>query len=436
MAMIDELLVSVAPGETRIAAIAGGRAVEFFIDRDEAAPGDVILGRVITVNAALGSAFVDIGRAKPGFLGAPGTLSEGQAVVVQVTTAARGSKGAAVTATPSLAGRLLAYTPVRPGLNLSRRILDNAARDRLAALFRPQMTEGEGLVVRTAAAEAPGETLLAEFRTLRDRWQAIQAAAARAVPPTPLYAPSPLARVLAEFPAICRLRVDDTAALSEARALFPGAELDVGAFEREVGEDLDLALEPCVPLAGAGAMTIETTAAVTTIDIDSGGKAPLAANLAALPELARQLRLRNVAGHILVDLIPLKDRRALGRLVEALRQAVADDPTPTHVVGTTPLGLVEMTRERRRPSLTEIMLTARLPTPSAETLALAALRAVLRAAHAQPAAKWIIAAAPAVAAALAERPAALAEAARRLGRPPVVRTETSLAGFELIEEAP
>jgi ribonuclease E/ribonuclease G len=434
MAPIDEIVVSLAPGESRFALLAQGVPVEFSIDRGGVAAGDLVLGRILSVNRALNAAFVEIGEAEAGFLAMPGAHGEGAAVLLQVTAAARGGKGAVLSAAPSLQGRLLAFTPARAGLNLSRRITDEARRDGLRQLLAPLLMPGEGLVVRTEAAMASDEALSAELAALRERWRTVRAVAAKVAPPARLEAASPLVRLLADHPSVRRLRTDDRAALAEVKALFPEACCDDGAFDRDVGESLEQALERRVPLPGGGALIIEVTAAFVAIDIDSGGGAPLAANLAAVPEIARQLRLRGLAGHILIDIIPLKDRQAQARLVAALRQAVAADPTPSHVVGVTPLGLIEMTRERRAPSLAEIMLDDTGPQRSAETLGLEGLRAALRAAFERPQAKIALRAAPVVVAALLRNRGALDDVARRLGRPLPIRAAPDVIAYEIVED--
>ncbi|WP_158240443.1 ribonuclease E/G [Telmatospirillum siberiense] len=435
MPPVDEILFSRSPGESRFALMAGGVPVEFVIDRGAAGVGAFVLGRVLSVNRGLDAAFVDIGEPLPGFLASPGAAhGEGAVVLVQVTAASRGSKGAALSAQPSMQGSLLVYTPARPGLNLSRRIADDARREGLRTLLRGLLEPHEGLVVRTEAAEADEAALLAELTSLRGRWRSLSEQAAKAAAPARLLAVPPLAELLAAHPRVAALRVDDRAALAEAKALFPAAIHEEGVFDREAGEALDQALDPRVPLPGGGSLIIETTAAYVTVDIDSGGGAPLAANLAAVPEIARQLRLRGLAGHILIDIIPLKDRQAQARLLAALRKAVADDPTPTHVVGVTPLGSVEMTRERRRPSLAELLLDGGAPTRNAETLGLEGLRAALRAAFDRPQARIALAAAPGVAALLSRNHAALDDAARRLGRPLPVRAVPDVATYQIIEE--
>ncbi|HIJ63272.1 MAG TPA: ribonuclease G [Rhodospirillaceae bacterium] len=358
----DQVLVSMSPGETRLALMAADEVVELVVDRGGLATGDAVLGRVVGVNRALDAAFIDIGEARPGFLPGAGKLSEGTAVAVQVAAAARPDKGAAL-----------------------RRAAD-----------QPETPAGK--------------------------------------PPRRLGGLSPLARLLAGMPALPSVLADDAATLAALRAEFPQAVLDRDCFERlGAAEALDLALDPLVPLADGGRLIIETTAAATVIDIDSGGGAPLAANLAAVPAIARQLRLRAIAGHLLVDAIPLRRRQVLGQVVGALREAVAADPTPTHVMGVTPLGMIELMRERRRPSLAEVMLDPPACRPNPETLALAALRAVLRHADRRPAARPILAAAPAVIAALGRLGAALAETEGRLGRRLELRADPAMERFEVME---
>lgn len=441
MGSVDEILISASPGETRLALIAGAVPVEFIVDRGDGLPGDVVLGRVLSVNHPLGAAFVDIGAAQPGFLSPVGKARQGDALLVQVTASARAAKGAELTAAPSLAGQVLAYSPFRPGLSISRKIEDEAERARLRALVKPWLMEGEGVVLRTGAAGRDEADLLAELNALRGRWQAI--ADARAVAegakaiPARLHAPTALERLLTLYPGVRAVWVDDHAALAEARKLFASAQYDAQAFARHDAADLlEDALSPVAPLPGGGTLIFGTAAGMTVIDIDSGAGSPMEANMDAVPEIARQMRLRALAGHILVDLIPSRDRRALGRLVQAMRDAVADDPTPTHVVGTTPLGLLEMTRERHRPTLAETFLEPTLPTRSADSLALAALRALLAEAQSRPAARLGLALSPTVMSALMRRPTALAIAAARLGQAPTLRedagSETLAAGFAVI----
>jgi ribonuclease E/ribonuclease G len=432
----DEIVVSHSPGEWRIAVLAAGRPLEFFVDRGLLSPGDVVLGRVLSVNRRLDAAFVDIGEPNAGFLPRPGAVTEGEAVLVQVGTSARGDKGAALTAAVSFQGRFLAFSPFRPGCNLSRRITDPGQRTRLRQFLEPLLAEGEGVVARTAAEAAAEDDLATELDLLRNRWRALRAASTGTKAPRRLDAPPLLARILAGYPDIEKVRVDDHAGLAKVRQFCPGAVVDADCFEEEVGEDFEQILGPNVPLPDGGRLVIEQTSAVVAIDIDSGGGAPIRANLAAMPEIARQLRLRGLSGHILIDAIPCPDRREQRKVVEALHQAVAADPTPTHVIGVTPLGMIEVTRERRFPGPAEVMLAEGEPSLNSETIALAALRAAFRqGASGRSAGKALrLGAAPMVIAWLRRRQDLLDEVARRLGRPLLLAETTPSAPFEIVEE--
>ena len=162
---------------------------------------------------------------------------------------------------------------------------------------------------------------------------------------------SALARVLADFPGIDRVVVDDPAALAEARRLFPPSTVEPDCFENSGAADtLEEALARRATLAGGGSLIFAETEGATVIDIDGAGDAPAAVNQAAMPAIARHLRLRNLSGHILIDAIPTRGRAALSRLIAALRESVADDPAPVQIAGYTPLGMIELTRRRKGPS--------------------------------------------------------------------------------------
>lgn len=431
---IDEVLVSYSPGESRLALIEGGRAAEFIIDRGEGQPGDIVLGRVLSSGKKGGFAFIDIGEGVPAVLKSGGA-AEGGAVLAQITASARGEKGAELTRAVTLEGRLLIFSPMRPGLAVSRR-LEPAQRERLKTLLQDRIASGEGVVARSAAAAAEGAALDAELAALRARWADIQARAERMRAPSWLVRPHPLEKLL-QTRTVGRVRVDDAAALALIRAFYPDAEhyRDGGAlFDLYDASDvLEAALQPVVTLPGGASLLFGTAAGLSVIDIDSGPLPPEDANRAAMPEIARQLRLRALSGHILVDVIPMRRAGAHAGAVAALKAAVAGDPTPTRVVGTTPLGMIEMTRDRLGPSLGERMLETALPGPNAPTLALEGVRALLRESAANPGRRHVLAASPAVAAVLNRRPDILAEAARRLGAPLRLTEARDVTGYEIRE---
>jgi ribonuclease G len=438
MSEADEILHSWGPGESRLALIEGGRLVELVLDRAGLAAGAVFMGRVAEVALRLDAAFVDIGAPRPGFL--PGAaalkLSQGQAVLVQVRADAHDGKGATLTAEVSLAGRFLAYSPMRPGLAFSRR-LEPAERDRLAPLLSGLIASGEGVVVRSAAEGREGAELAADLDRLRNDWAALDGRRHAAKVPGEVWRPDALSRMLADNPRVARVRMDDAAAFAAARARFPSlVELHKGGplFDLyDTDEAIEGALAPVLRLPSGGRLAIEPTAALTAIDVDSGSGPPTQANREAVDAIARQLRLRAIGGQVAVDFVSGGGKGAVFKLMGALKRAVAADPTPTHVFGVTPLGLVELTRERRGPSLAEL-LVERTVAPMPEAAALAALRRVLAEAAARPGAALALSVAPEVAEALARNPTAVAETEQRLGRPLPVRPDATRRREDVLVE--
>jgi len=426
MADIDRILVTGGPGERRLALLAGDEIVEFVIDRFTPQTGDILLGRVLPRPKGLSATFVEIGDAQPGFLGQTSKAAEGEAILVQVSAAARRHKGAALSARPTLPGRWLALDPRRVGVTLSRRIAEPAARQRLTALLTGLLNPGEGVVARSSAPLASEAELAAELEALRRCWKAIERQAAEGRPPARLYAPDALERCLRDWPAVIRVETDQPWLLAEARRFSPAAVLVPRGWEESRAADLlEDCLERRVALPGGGFLVIDETEALTVIDIDSGGRPPMEANRAALAEIARHLRLRGLAGHIVIDVIPPVGKAEMAAWLDELAALLADDPTPTQMVGATRTGLVELTRERRRPSLSELFLCETAPRRDPRGLALDALRAALDAADCQ------LAAEPAVIQYLQSRPDLLAEFQSRMGRPLALRAEAGMTGYTL-----
>ncbi len=446
-----DILCSRSPGETRFAVIEDGRVAEVVIARDgRAEVGSIHRGRVVGRAPGLDAVFVEIGDVLPGFLAAedarsvhPDPLREGEAVLAQVTGAAHGDKGAKLTLAVSLPGPEFVYGPFRPGVAVSRRVADAEERRRLLALTCSLAMADEGLVARSRAAGADPARLEAAVAALRRRWR--QVTERLALPPPVCLDPGrhPLLDTLEREDAETVRLLCGTPDLAASMRLLcrewaPALEARVAPHR---GEDLfrlhgveaaiEEALEPVVLLAGGGRLRIEPTAAVVTIDVDSGGagRGPLAVNREAAAEIARQIRLRNLSGHMVVDFIGLRSDKDLRRVVAVLRQALAGDAA--QVAGPTPFGLVEVVRERRRPPLAEFLCDAgapRPPDPSVAAVALEALRAVLREAEALRVAGLGLLVSPEVAAALRGplRPA-LEEAEGELGQRLDLQVDTKAA---------
>lgn len=468
--MADTLIVRVRPGETRIArAGADGRLKDFAIYHDQSAGlvGDVFLGRVKKVIPAMEAAFVDIGAGRDGFLGLPEArphphmggeaprdrisdyVHEGQAVLVQVLAAERDGKGPKLTARISVAGAFLVLTPTDPGIRVSKRIRDDTERNRLRAMLTSgQLRESEGCVVRSGAAGAGIKTLHSEIELLRARWVGLKAHATHATPPALVSGDVPAAvQFLTEngHSGITKIIIDDgVSAVRLQTDLTTLGALPSGGIERHTGaidvfEVLGIAdevmglMNASVRLAGGGSLIIEETAAVTTIDVNVGGGGEgkggratdlaLATNLEAVKEAARQMRLRNLAGLIVIDILTMSGKDGPGRVVTALKEATALDPASPQVLGTTNGGLLEVTRPRRRPPLSTLWMA---PCPVCQmgraeaplSIGYRALDRVLAEVWASPALIPALKAAPSVIRALKEQgQVALAEMETKLGQP-------------------
>jgi Rne/Rng family ribonuclease len=422
--MSAEILYSWGPGESRLAVVRDGRLVDLAVSRPDSFSGAVFLGRVAELAPKLGAVFVALGQDRPGFLQGVKGLTQGAAVLVQVKADAHGEKGPSLTTDIALSGRYLSLTPTRPGVTVSRKLGEERAR-RLAERLGDLVAGDEGVSARPQAANASDEYLAADLASLRADWQAIQAGRAEGRAPALLWRPDPLTRLLADHSGVTRIVVDDDEAAAAARlrygSLVERHAGDVPVLD-PVEDALAAALSPVVMLPCGGRVAIEATAALTAIDVDSGPADPAEANTQAVAVIARQIRLRNLAGQMVVDFVSGGGKGGLARLVSSLKQAVAGDPVATHVIGTTPLGLVELTRERRGPSLTDL-LCERSVGPSADAAALAALRQVLVQARHLPGPALQLTAACDLVAALSARPQALAAAESRLGRRLTLKAE-------------
>lgn len=439
--MTIEILVEQSPLETRIARVEDGRLAALDILREDARSliDTIWLGRVRRVVPGMEAAFVEIGEAKAGFLAASeipaesaGTpiarrVREGQAVVVQAIRDPVGDKGVRLTAAIKLAGRSLVYTPEEPGIRISRRIEDEAERARLAELIAPIATSG-GFILRTSAAALSPAAVLAEAEALVTRYGAIAAAAAAASPPQRL-APPPsivLQRVLEAGGDPAAIIVEGRHAHAELHAALLQVAPDLlerlrlhrerePLFEmRSIEGAIELALARRVPLPSGGAIVIEPTEALTAIDVDAGGvgaagdaeAARLRVNLEAAVEAARQIRLRDIGGVIVIDFIRLREDDSRARLMRSLREAFIGDPAGPRIADLSPFGLAEMTRRRQGAALdlrqveTCGSCAGEGRVPSAATVAAEAARHLARSIARTPAGRWSIAAAPEVAALL------------------------------------
>jgi len=451
---VHDILIECSPGETRAAILnEDGALLELLIDRlgEQSLVGTICRARVTRLEKGTQGAFVNIGMPDPAFLPRAKSLTEGQNLVVQVTRDGWGEKGPAVGRSPSLSGRYLVY---RPGETTVRwpRSIPNRVKTELEPVVRSAVRDGEGFTVRRNATFASPEDLAAEAESLRTRWREIEATGDG--PAVVQSAPGLIDRVLRDYAPRGDIILDDRRQVADAAAKVAVVAPDLAdriAFHDDtapmfealgVEEQIDEALSRTVTLPRGGTAVIDEVEALTAIDVNmgtaGGGRrgedAVLSVNRTAAEIVARQIMLRNIAGLIVIDFVTMRSKANNRKLVEAVRRAFARDRVTVDVLGMTPAGLVEVTRQRRGIALSGMMLEARRREaplrPGAQ--ACAALRAVLRQLGAG---RPVLRCAPGVAAAL-EGPlkTGLEETVRRLGQPLDVRADPACEGFEVLLE--
>jgi ribonuclease E len=398
--------VHVQPQMTQIAVLEGRSLVEHYVSRvsDDTTQidGNVYRGRVQNVLPGMEAAFVDIGIPKNAVLyrgdvrydkddiegGASqqprieDVLKAGQVILCQVTKNPIGAKGARLTQEVSLPGRFAVLVPNSSAFGISKRLGDNERR-RLRRIIDEVKPSGHGMIVRTAAEGASADELQRDVTTLVEQWNVIEAEAKRSDQPRLLYREPDLAvRILreelnSEYRGVV---IDDITLFEQVRdyvqavspeladrvEYYDAEEEGLPIFERyHVHEQLHKALDRKVWLPSGGSLIIERTEALTVIDVNTGknvGKTNLEEtvyrnNLEAAEEVARQLRLRDIGGIIVIDFIDMEVRENRDKVASALRNALARDKTRTQVFDISELGLVEMTRKRVSEGLLETLST-------------------------------------------------------------------------------
>lgn len=406
-----ELLVDRDGPLTRAAVLADGRLTDLHIDHADRPSllGAVILGRVERIATGLNGAFIDLGSGLSGLLPAadvrrpvldddsplsrshprPGSkpaaigalLRTGQQVVVQVKADAAGAKGPSLTMDITLPGRFLVHAPLGRDISVSKRLGSGPERAALARRIEGLAT-GAGWIVRAGAAQVPDELLAAESEALHLQWRAIRDDARAGSAPRLLHSgPDAPTRALIEQGAAApaSIIVDDPVpaggiAVGEgpllsglrgwcdrhAPDLLPRLTAHRASQRLFDLRDLDSAiaelLDVRVPLPQGGSLVIERTEALTVVDVNAGERGnPVDVNIDAAAEIARQLRLRNVGGIVVVDFVNMRGRGDAERVLAALSHAVESDPVQTQVYGMSKLGLVELTRARRGTPLAALL---------------------------------------------------------------------------------
>jgi ribonuclease G len=398
--MSEEMLINVTPQETRVAIIENGVLQEVHIERtrNRGLVGNVYKGRVARILPGMQAAFVDIGLERAAFLHASDIhtngngagagsgaqinqlVHEGEDIVVQVVKDPLGTKGARLTTEITLPARYLVYLPYSSHIGISQKIGDDATRERLRAMVKASLeaSDSGGYILRTLAETATEDEIETDIRYLRRVWTACQASIRTAACGSLIHEDLPLAlRAMRDLVRanVEKIRIDSRETFLKARDFainfipeiaerieyYPGERPIFDLYSVE--DEIQKALDRKVPLKSGGYLVIEQTEAMTTIDVNTGayvGRKNLEetlfkTNLEAAQAIARQLRLRNLGGMIIIDFIDMTDVEHRRQVLRALERALARDRTKVYMTEMSSLGLVELTRKRTRESLAHVL---------------------------------------------------------------------------------
>ena len=398
----EEILVNVTPREVRAALLENGILQEVYVERTtrRGLISNIYKGKISRVLPGMQAAFVDIGLERTAFLHASGIVQrdgengdaqlpdirelirEGDEVLVQVVKDPIGTKGARLSTFITLPSRFLVLLPAGSGVGVSARIEDEDERDRLRGIVTDLLDEGTeaegGVIIRTAAEGATHDALRADLKFLRKLWAVVQEQCSDAAVKTLVHEDLPLPiRVLRDLVSsdVERILVDSAEDFDKMKSFAAGflpeiepmLELytrrrpifDLHGIEDEIGKALDRS----IPLKSGGYLIFDQTEAMTTVDVNTGGyvghrnleETIYRTNLEAAVAIARQLRLRNLGGIIIVDFIDMEEEEHRQRVMEVFEQSMARDHARHQITPVSPLGLVEMTRKRTRESLQNIL---------------------------------------------------------------------------------
>lgn len=444
--MTEEILVNFGPTETRAALVENGVLQEVFIERarNKGYVGNIYKGKVVRVLPGMQAAFVDIGQERAGFIHVADfavadearesrvtppdirqLVTEGQELLVQVIKDPIGTKGARLTTQLSVSARYLVYMPFTRHIGISNRIEDEEERERLRQLvqkvgdeYAEQYKVG-GFIVRTVAEGVTEEELRADIPFVFRLWHDLEGQIKTSVAPAIIHEDLPLfMRTIRDLmrPNIEKVRIDSresyarmakfarhyTPEIGDRIEHYPGERplFDLYGVEDEIQKALDIK----VVLKSGGYLIIEQTEAMTTIDVNTGAfvghrnleETIFKTNLEAAATIARQLRLRNLGGMIIIDFIDMKDAEHKRQVLRTLEKCLDKDRAKTAITGVSELGLVEMTRKRTRESLGQILCETcpacrgRGVLKSAETVCYEIFREILRDARAYENEKFLV----------------------------------------------
>lgn len=364
----------------------GDKVLDLYINRGEVLLGDVYLATVQNILPSIDAAFVDVGVDKMGFLHAQDIMGKGalkdklspnQKLVVQVVKEPTGHKGPRVTTEISLPGRFLVLMPSEPGINVSRKIESSKERARLKSIVSLLKPVGVGVIIRTEAEGQSEADIQEDLEILLEKWNNIVTAAESLTPPSLIYRDQDLLyRVIREACSedVTEIIVDTAFALNRVQTLLQNwhmnKNINVTLYKgneplliaTNVHKEIKAALNMKVNMPSGGYLFIQQTEALTVIDVNSGkfvssatqDETILKTNIEAVHEIARQLRLRNIGGMIIIDFIDMTSRVDKLAIMEELELAIEDDKAKPQVGQLSDLGLVEMTRHRQGQAISEV----------------------------------------------------------------------------------
>lgn len=394
-----EIIVSTRDNATRVALLENRVPMEAYIEPDEeiCLVGSIFKGVVENVLPGIEAAFVNVGLDRNAFLyvndvlpqsacadhssaGIRDLLHPGQEIIVQVAKDPLGNKGPRVTMRVNLPGHYTVLMPTVNHVGISRRIEDESERERLREVVHRARPEGMGAIVRTAARGIAEEVLAEDIRQLEKLWRDIQKREAGAAAPSLLYRECGLLpRIIRDLftEEIERLVLDSFTSYARALTILDtvNPQLKTRVFWEDkleifevynVNQEISKALQRKTWLRCGGYLIFDQAEALTVIDVNTGrftGRVDLEdtvykTNLEAAVEIARQLRLRNLGGIIIIDFIDMSHEEHRNRVLEVLAEEIRKDRRRTHIMGLTRLGLVELTRKKVHPSLAELLLTS------------------------------------------------------------------------------
>lgn len=401
--MYKEILMQVAKEETKVAVVEDGRLAEIYIERapDQRQVGNIYKGVVKNVLPGMQATFIDIGMEKNAFLYVADALAyniwhneivppkdavrpnirdiikEGQEIVVQISKESVGNKGARVTTQITIPGRFLVLMPTVDYVGISRRILDEEERARLKAIADEIRIDSMGLIVRTVAEGASREELEQDIHNLVKLWERIKKKVQQVSGPAIIHKDLELAqRILRDVFSddVQRLYVNDRTVMEKVIEFLEIMDVSLknrvflsdttDLFEKyAIDHEIEQALKRKVWLKCGGYLVIDEMEALTAIDINTGkyvGSTDLAdtvfkTNSEAAREIARQIRLRNIGGIIIIDFIDMQKNDHREEILRILETELKKDKMKVHILGITPLGLVELTRKKVRHSLSKVL---------------------------------------------------------------------------------